>query len=194
MTIGTLLTRIAKDHRRVLVPLAVLALVNVALYALAVYPLSLKVASSERRAENTAVQLSAAQNEADAVHATLARTEQADHDLARFYTDVLPADLSGARRLTYARLASLADARNLSITRRTYTVDQTYKGRLHRLEIAMTLNGDYADIREFLYAVETAPEFVVIEDVGLVEGAKTEAGLTVSLRLATYFRGENHGR
>lgn len=194
MTPSRLLARIARDHRRILVPLVVLALVNVALYTLAVYPLSLKVGSSVRRTAIAGDQLRAAGREADAVHATLARTEQAEGDLAHFYKDVLPSDVSGARRLTYARLAALADSHNLTIERRTYAVDETYKGRLERLEIAMTLSGDYSDIREFIYAVETAPEFVVIEDVGLAAGAKADAGLTVGLRLATYFRGEDRGR
>ena len=30
--------------------------------------------------------------------------------------------------------------------------------------------GDYADIRRFIHQLETAPEFVVIEDVALAQG------------------------
>jgi len=38
------------------------------------------------------------------------------------------------------------------------------------------------------------PEFVVIEDVSVAEGARLESGLTVNLQLATYFRGDGaHG-
>jgi Tfp pilus assembly protein PilO len=194
MTLHTLLGRVARDHRRVLVPLAVLAVLNAVVLALAVYPLSLTVASSQRRADAAQARLRQVQREVAQVHATLATTEQADKDLAHFYADVLPQDVSGARRLTYAHLAELADTHNLSVTRRTYAIDDAYKGRLQRLQIQMMLSGDYADIRDFVYALETGPEFVVIEDVSLAEGAKNDSALTVNLQLATYFRGGSaHG-
>jgi len=121
-------------------------------------------------------------------------TEQADKDLARFYADVLPRDVSAARHQTYAHLAALADEHNLAVARRTYAIDDSYKGRLQRLQIAMVLTGEYADVRDFIYALETSPEFVVIEDVSVAEGARLESGLTVNLQLATYFRGDGaHG-
>ena len=108
--------------------------------------------------------------------------------------EALPADLSGARRLTYARLAALAATHNLAIERRSYSLDEQYRGRLQRLVIAMTLSGEYRDVRAFLYAVETAPEFVTIEDVGVAESSRAGGGLAVGIRLATYFpSGASHG-
>lgn len=194
MTLGSLLSRVATEHRRVLVPLGVLAVVNVGILALAVYPLSLKVAASQRRADAAAGRLAQIEREVARVHATLATTEQADKDLTRFYADVLPQDISAARRQTYAHLAALADEHNLAVTRRTYAIDDAYKGRLQRLQIAMVLTGEYPDVRDFIYALETSPEFVVIEDVSVAEGARLESGLTVNLQLATYFRGDGtHG-
>jgi Tfp pilus assembly protein PilE len=190
----TLLARVAGEHRRVLVPLGLLAVVNVGVLALAVYPLSLKVAASQRRADAAGARLAQVEHEVSRVHATLATTEQADKDLARFYADVLPRDVSAARHQTYAHLAALADEHNLAVARRTYAIDEGYKGRLQRLQIAMVLTGEYPDIRDFIYALETSPEFVVIEDVSVAEGARLESGLTVNLQLATYFRGDGaHG-
>ena len=190
----TLLARVASEHRRVLVPLGILAVVNIGVLALAVYPLSLKVASSQRRADAAAGRLAQVEREVSRVHATLATTEQADKDLARFYVDVLPRDVSAARHQTYAHLAALADEHNLAVARRTYAIDEGYKGRLQRLQIAMVLTGEYPDIRDFIYALETSPEFVVIEGVTVAEGARLESGLTVNLQLATYFRGDGtHG-
>ena len=58
----------------------------------------------------------------------------------------------------------------------------------------MSHHGEYPDLRDFVYAVETAPEFVVIENVGVGEGARAQGGLTVALRLATYFRAADDGR
>ena len=51
----------------------------------------------------------------------------------------------------------------------------------------MVLQGDYESVRRFVYALETAPQFVIIDDMTLVQG---EAGkpLTLTLALSTYFR------
>jgi hypothetical protein len=190
---AALLQRILTERRGIVVPLALVALVNLAFYAVAVYPLSLKAASSERRATAARTALAASERENRDVRSTLALTEQADKDLRRFYQDVLPADLAGARRQTYGQLATLAREHNLVIARRTYRVDENYKGRLERLSIAMELTGQYADMRDFIYDLETSPEFVTIEDVALGEGAQQNEALSLSLRLSTYYRGGDRG-
>jgi hypothetical protein len=59
---------------------------------------------------------------------------------------------------------------------------------LTRLRITMQLSGTYAEIRSFLHQLETAPEFVVVDNVELAEGADAGA-LTVTLELSTYYRG-----
>ena len=49
-------------------------------------------------------------------------------------------------------------------------------------------------MRHFIYSLETAPEFIVLENIGLsrARGAQ-ERGLTVKLDIATYFRAGNVG-
>ena len=123
----------------------------------------------------------------------MARTGQAEKDLAAFYRDVLPADRAGARRQTYARLADLADEHDIAVVRRNFAVDETYRGRLRRLQIAMSLEGDYPAIRAFVHALETSPEFLVIEDVTLLEGAGPNEPLTVTIQLSTYYSGAPDG-
>src|SRR4026208_2238396 len=95
--------------------------------------------------------------------------QRADAELKTFYDDVLPADLAGARRMTYARLAQLARDANLKYEHRTYEPDESYKGDLQKLEIVMDLSGDYDDVRNFVHRLETSPEFVVIEKMTLAE-------------------------
>ena len=51
-------------------------------------------------------------------------------------------------------------------------MDEGYKGRLDDLNIGMELTGDYADMRDFIYDLETSPEFVAIEGVALAEDAQ----------------------
>ena len=72
-------------------------------------------------------------------------------------------------------------------------MDEGYKGRLERLNIAMELTGDYADMRDFIYDLENSPEFVAIEGIALAEDAQKEDELTLSLSLSTYYRGGERG-
>ena len=46
---GSLMRRVMREHRRVIVPLAIALGVNVAVYAAIVYPLSQRVANIEER-------------------------------------------------------------------------------------------------------------------------------------------------
>jgi Tfp pilus assembly protein PilO len=106
---------------------------------------------------------------------------------------VLPDDLAGARRITYARLAQLARDADLRYERRSYEPDANYDGSLQKVQITMVLEGEYRNVRRFIHELETAPEFVVMEDVALAEGTDPDAPLTLTLQLATYFRAEGHG-
>lgn len=188
------LMRIAGEWRRVLVPLAVLAVIDVALYALVVYPMSRGAAATEARAQASRDALVSAQEDHARAQAVVRSSGQANQNLERFYRDVLPADLAAARRLTYSRLAQLARETNLLYDRRSFSADESYEGGVDRLQITMELEGDYRDIRDFIHRLESSPEFVVIEELQLSSGADEESPLTLTLQLATYFRGpEAHG-
>jgi hypothetical protein len=191
----TSLRRIVRERRAVLVPLAALLLVNVGLFAFAVYPLSLRASSLEREAESSArLRLLAERDLAGARNVATGR-ERADRDLRAFYRDVLPPDLAGARRITYARLAQMAREAGLRYDRRRYDTASSDKGStLERVGITMTLEGDYAGVRSFIHALETAPEFVVIEGVSLAGQPQGDnLTLTLDLSLATYYRAAPHG-
>ena len=49
------------------------------------------------------------------------------------------------------------------------------------------LQGDYKDIRSFIYQLESAPEFVIIDSVTLIEGTNNEPQ-QVTLELSTYYK------
>ena len=59
---------------------------------------------------------------------------------------------------------------------------------LEQFTYSLTLSGSYDDIRGFIYALETAPEFVVIDNIVLAEGTDTNAPLSLSVELSTYYR------
>lgn len=187
MTMGAILSRVMAERRRVLAPLTVAALVNLGVYALIVYPLSLKVTASERQAAAARDRVAAAERDEQAARTALSRAEQADRDLRRFYGETLPASVEAARQMSYARLAELADDHGLVIARRNYDLDARGSGTLARLQIFMALSGEYQDIRAFVHDLETGSEFLVIETMALSEGAAPGEPLSITVQLATYF-------
>jgi hypothetical protein len=50
----------------------------------------------------------------------------------------------------------------------------------------MSLGGNYAGVRGFLHSLETAPQFVVIDNVVL--GESEGDSLQLTLNLSTYYR------
>jgi Tfp pilus assembly protein PilO len=187
MTSRAILSRVMAERRRVLAPLAVAALVNLGVYALVVYPLSLKVAGSERQAAAARDRVAAAERDEQAARTALSRAAQADADLRRFYGETLPASVEAARRMSYARLAELADEHGLVIARRNYDLDASHRGSLARLQIFMALSGEYHDIRSFIHDLESGSEFLIIETMALSEGAAPGEPLSITIQLATYF-------
>jgi hypothetical protein len=51
----------------------------------------------------------------------------------------------------------------------------------------MALEGSYANVRAFIHQLETAPEFVVVDNIELGQGANG-GPLGVTLHLSTYYR------
>jgi Tfp pilus assembly protein PilO len=187
---GLDLSRVYREKRRVILPLAILAVANLAALVLLVYPLSRSVAATEQRSQDVGVQLSRATQEYRAARATLEGRERTDKQLDRFYAEVLPRDQTAARRITYLKLAQLARDADLLYERRSFDTDKVEKDSvLTRLDIAVPLHGEYADMRRFIHTLETAPEFIVIREVSL---AKTQdekkSSLTLTLNLTTFYR------
>lgn len=179
--------RAAVEKRSLLVPLVVLAALNLVGYAVLIYPLSTRAGSVEARATAASAGLARASKDFNAAQALKTGRERADAQLTRFYEQVLPPDYAGARRITYLRLAKLADESNLDFDRRTGTTKRDRESVLERMDMTMLLTGDYKDVRAFIHKLETAPEFVVIEDVTLQQ-EESDAPLTLTLELATFFR------
>jgi Tfp pilus assembly protein PilO len=186
----TTANRVFSEKRPFIVPLAIVAAVNLAALALVVYPLSRRVEGSEQRAQAASRQLAAASLEYRAARATLEGRQRTDKQLDKFYVDVLPRDQAAARRITYLRLAQLARDGNLDYQQRAIAQQHEKGSTLSQLVLKMTLEGDYRDIRSFIHTLETAPDFIVVRSVGLAKPAdqKKQQSLTVSLTLATYYR------
>jgi hypothetical protein len=181
------LSRAFAEKRRLILPIAIAAIVNLAIYAVVIYPRTSSAGALERRAQQAS--MTRARAAADLKDAEAIRTgqERAAQQLARFYDSVLPKGQEGARRITYRRLATLADESNLDYDRSTFAIKQERESTLEQMDVTMVLEGEYRDVRRFIHKLETAPEFVVIGDVGLVQGEKN-APLTLTLKLSTYYK------
>lgn len=183
--------RIVSEHRRLILPLVIAILANVAIYAAVVFPLGHQVGSLAQQSGEMHETRRRAGQEYQAAKATVQGKEQADVSLAKFYRDVLPADESMAIRITYLRLAQIARQANVHLERGANKVDPVKGSTLDKLSTSYTLSGEYRDVRRFIYALETAPEFLVLENVALSSPQQGMRGLSVSIAIATYFRAEN---
>lgn len=193
----TVVRRILAEKRAMLVPLALAAAVNAGAYALVVRPLEAKSAGAADRAAAALEALSAAERDAEAARALVTGKARADQELATFYSRVVPPDLSAARRMTYATLPALARKANVRYEQRRVDIDQSRagdnSGRLGHLQIRMVLQGEYEAVRRFIYELETAPQFVIIDDITLTQ-ADSATPITLTLELSTYYRlGANGG-
>ena len=181
------LRRVIADKRMVVSLVAVGLAVDAGLYALAVYPWVVKVESAGRRAAAAAANLEAAGLRFESARLAADGKTRADAELRTFHQEILPRDLAGARALTFARLAALADDHGLLMERRASAPDRDEDSLLARLQVSMLLSGAYRDIRRFIHALETAPEFLIVEEIVLSQGDGTEAGEVLSLGLSTYY-------
>jgi len=188
------LERILKEKRVYVVALAIGLVANLAVYLLLIHPLTVGVSGAELRRENAERSLRAAERAHKAAQATVTGLGRAKVDLQKFYQDVLPRDLSTAGRMTYLHLAQLARDANLRYERRTFSAEPVRDSKLDVLKMSMVLEGSYEDIRRFIYKLETAPDFVVIDQVGLGPGREVEGLLVLNLELSTYFRAVGDAR
>lgn len=187
-----MLRRVLTEHRRFLILLAVVLVVNVGLYALVVYPLGARVADADQRAAAAERARQGAQREFAAAEAVATGKIRAETELKSFYNEVLPANVSAANRATYLSLYQMARKTNLRITRREAAVEHPRDSTLDSLRISLALEGRYEDIRRFIYELETTPTFLVIDDLEIDSGRQAGKPLVLSLSLSTYFRPADH--
>jgi Tfp pilus assembly protein PilO len=189
----TLLRRILVERRSAIVPLLAALVINVLAYFLVVYPLGVKSATAKERADSAAISLRAAEQDLAAARARVTGKARAEQDLGVFYQKVLPVDMSAARRLTFTSIPTLARQANVRYEGRQFQDETAKAGEgLGHLKIRMALEGEYENLRRFIYELETAPEFVIIDDVTLTQGEANKP-LTLTLELSVYYRRGGNG-
>jgi Tfp pilus assembly protein PilO len=183
-----LVRRVVQEHKRAVVVIAAGFLLNVMLYLLVVRPWNQSVATIEQRTLAAEQARTAAQAEFSRANGTLTGKDRATRELDTFYSKVLAQDLSGARRLTYGRVQRLAQEHKLAYQGSRYEPAEERGSTLTKLKVSVELTGTYNNMRSFINAIESAPQFVVIENISLAEGSN-EGALRLVMDLSTYFRG-----
>jgi hypothetical protein len=185
--------RIVAEKRRLIYPLAVVLVLNAALFAAVVYPLSIKVGGAEETARLTATALAGAKRDFDSARATVTGKASADTELKKFYGAVLPPNEGAAGRITRLTIYQLAKAAGVSYERATREESHERDSGLQKLTTTIVLSGEYRDIRRFIHSLETAPEFLILENVALSQGTDESNDLNLTVRVATYYRTERNG-
>jgi hypothetical protein len=181
-------SRVIADHRRWLIPAGIVLAINVVVLLAVVLPLRQSVQSGSSRAEASAASLREAMADLKEAEATRDGQSQASADLVRFYADVLPRDISSARRITHVKFAQLARSHDVRFESGAATPETLRDSVLERLHVNTSLRGDWDDIRQLIYDLETGSDFVVIDNVQLSEGSEANAPLSLTLDLSTYYR------
>jgi Tfp pilus assembly protein PilO len=185
--------RIVAEHRRAVWLIAGALILNAALLALVVLPLSQRVRGGEQQSQSAMSELTNARRDFNAARATVTGKGQADSELKKFYQEVLPPDQSGARRILYLSIDQLARKSNLTVVRYNFDPETDRRSSLHKLTMTLNLEGEYNNIRRFIHQLETSPEFRVLESVALAQGEEGERGLSVTALVSTYFRTGGNG-
>ncbi len=184
-------SRVMRDYRAWVVPVGLALAAASAVLVFVVVPMAASADAAEQRASAAAaVRDGAARELADAV-ATRDAQAQSAMDLDRFYADVLPPDARAASRLMTLRLSQLARSHNVTFERNQLSPETVRDSSLERLRVSYALSGDYDDIRQMIYDIETASDFIVIDNVYLAEGQDAEAPLSLTLALSTFYRTAN---
>jgi len=180
--------RVLNEKRALIVPLILGLIGNMAAYGLWVYPLEVKSAGAANRAAAAARSLQLAERELAAARELVAGKSRADQELTTFFEKVLAPSLPAARDLTYATLPSLAKKSNVRLLDRRFEVEKPEKNaRLGLLKVHTAWQCDYESFRQFIYALESAPPFVIIDDVSLAQNDPSKP-LMLVIELSTYYR------
>jgi len=186
----TLWRRIYEERKRVILPVALAVLANIATLLLGVLPLQHSVTRAQGASADAKMALASARLLERRAKEQRASNDRAVQELTKFYQEKLPRDFPTATVTTNRYVEVAARDAGLRFEASHYDAKEIRESRLSRATSKVTLTGSYASIRKFLYALETAEEFIVVEKVELEQPGDSPAlagKLAVTLTVSTYF-------
>jgi hypothetical protein len=185
--------RILVERRSVVLPLAALLAINVVALVAVVLPLRQNVAGLEGARNAAYARRAAAKSTLEEAEQLTAGKKQTTAQLQRFYAQILAANFSSAMKAVRFWPAATAQALGLQYTGiETTQPTEIRESRLMFVTSRFSLRGEYANIRKFLYAVEAAEEFLIIDKVKLAQPTAQQANtpsLGFELSITTYYPG-----
>src|SRR5205085_10556589 len=99
-----------------------------------------------------------------------------------------------ARRMTYTPVVEIARKANVKFLARNSEADlkQAQKTGLGRLHTRISFQCDYESFRTFIYELESAPEFMIIDDIQLAQTDLSKP-LALTIEMSTYYRANANG-
>jgi Tfp pilus assembly protein PilO len=185
--------RVMRDYRAALLPVGILLAINIVVLIAVVLPLSNRVSAEERRVDEKMRERQLAEAGLKQAEAMRDGKAKATTDLDMFYKQMLPTSVSVASRITELKIQLLAKKHDVTYQRTTATTQCIRESALEQMSLSMRLTGEYEDVRALLYELETSPEFVVIDKVDLAEGLSSNAPLSFSLEVSTFYRVPKNG-
>lgn len=187
----TMWRRVMTERRALVVPLLAGLAINIGVLALGVFPLQASVSGDEERAITVKSDLAGAQRLERLANDTRTSQQRADQELKKFYSEVLPQSHAEARDLLYLQLRTIARQTGLASSSSSFEPEAVDDSSLMRFRVDVTLTGEYSSIRRFLYDVETAEEFFIVQSVKLGPSNQraSSGSLEVVLSVSTYYQG-----
>jgi hypothetical protein len=185
----SLIGRIFAERRTVMIPLALFLLANVGVLLGVVWPMKRAIDGADEAHYQATMSLAQARKSELDAKARRNSKDRADVELKKFYSEILPVNFGGAVNVVNFFLQGVASESKLIFRSGQWEPEALKGSRLTRVSGTVTLLGDYVNIRKFLYEVESAQEFVVIERVELSEANATQndSRLELTLAVATYY-------
>ena len=185
----SLIGRIFSERRAVMIPLALFLLANIGVLLGVVWPMKRAVDGADEAHYQATMSLAEARKVELESKAKRNSKDRADVELKKFYSEILPVNFRGAVNVVNFYLQGVAAESKLVFRSGQWEPEALKGSKLTRVSGNVTLLGDYANIRKFLYEVESAQEFVVIERVDLSEANATQndSRLELTLAVATYY-------
>ena len=192
-TVVPLWRRVLIEKKFSIVSVVAVLAIDVVLQLFVLYPWTVRSQTYERERLDVIEKQEAVRRESEAIHKMVQAKTDAEAELDRFYRDVLPQGLAGARVESFSRLTSLAALHGLTMERRSSSPMVVERSPLRRLDISMLLQGEYHDLRRFIYDLEVGKEFLVIEEIVLRRDETVRDGVVLDLGLSTYYLSEGAG-
>ena len=171
---------------RILIVLLVLAALNVGFYLLLTRPKMREYADLAVGSEPHLTRLDDRRREVESEERYLEALRKAQQDLRRLREEVLS---TRQQRMVEVQSELAALCRRFSIDLQSVTFENNLldKENLDKLIMIVPLQGNYANLRRFLQAVESSDKFLLVEQVALAEARLGGVMLELNVTLATYF-------